>query len=119
MTDVPVERRCEECGHHSDYGNYCLECGNGSFETHTLYDFKRDVDLPVVFPFSVYNDHYELWNSFCETVWDTRLQPEDIANRPIPGLPRMKYSTFDVYWKLTEDCELMGPFMDREEAQKA
>jgi hypothetical protein len=117
MTDVPVERRCDECGNPNDTADYCPECGNGTWERHALYDFERDVDLPVVFPFSAYNDHYELWNSFCEAVWDTRLTAQQIAN--IPGLPRMKYSEFEVYWKLTEDCELTGPFMDREEAREA
>lgn len=117
MSDVPVERRCEECGHHSDIANHCPECGNDTWESHVLYDFKRDVDLPVVFPFRVYDDHYELWNSFCETVWDTRLSGEEIANRP--ELPRMKYCEFEVYWKLTEDYELTGPFMDKEEAREA
>jgi len=119
MTDVPVERRCEECGNPNDTADYCPVCGSDTWESHILYDFERDVDLPVVFPFRVYDDHYGLWNSFCETVWDTRLSGEEIANRPRPGLPRMKYCTFDVYWKLTEDCELTGPFMDREEARGA
>jgi len=117
MTDLPVKRRCTECGNYDEDATYCPHCGNNEWGEYALYDFERDVNLPFVFPFVVYYDHYELWHSFCETVWDTRVGWDDIANRP--ELPRMKYSQFEVYFKLTEGYELTGPFVDREEARKA
>lgn len=99
--------------------NYCPVCGAGPdpLVEKNKYDFN-DVDLPIIFSQEQYNDHYRLWDSFCDEAFGERLHGGDIANVP-EDMPRMKYNVFSVYYKLDEDLEIHGPFLSEKEAHDA
>lgn len=117
MTAKPTERRCNECGNVNDSAEYCPDCGCGEWVERVQFDFERDVDPPVIFETSVYNDTYGMWDAFCEQTFGRRVKGSQIANLP-DGLPRMKYYEVSLYWVLTEDYELNGPFLDEREARE-
>jgi len=117
-----TETVCSECGSEpSQMNNYCGDCGAGPdpWEERDCYDFERDVSLPLVFSSEVYNDTHGLWRDFCSAAFGVyELRGSDIANFP-EGVPSMKYQTFMVYYKLDEDLELHGPFLEKSEAREA
>ena len=117
---VPTETLCTECGHQPDNEppNFCPECGNDEWKSRAKYDFERDVDLPFVFSMEVYSDDYELWREFCYSAFDANLKGKNIANLP-NNFPRMKYCTPLLYFKLTEDLDLEGPYLSKQEARDA
>jgi len=119
MTEVPTETVCTECGNITQSrGEYCSSCGaEDSWEEQPQYDFE-DVDFPVIVEYEVYEDNYGLWDRFCRQVFDEYgITGEDIAN--VPGqFPRMKYTVFTTYWKVTES-DIEGPFLDEQEARDA
>lgn len=124
MSEVSTETVCESCEkpwtERSELEpNYCPSCGEEDpWVEQPCYDWE-DVDLPVVFSYEVYRDHAELWNSFCASVFGKmELRESDIANFP-DGVPQMEYLIVDLYFKLTEDLELKGPFEERSKARKA
>lgn len=134
MTKTELE--CEDCGSPAPKGglavdesgdtpgvdpDYCSNCGAGPdpWEDRAVYDFERDVSLPYVFSVQVGNDDWGLWRAFCYDVWGT--EPESgkaVANWP-EDFPRMKYNITHLYYKLDEDLELNGPFLDKSAARKS
>lgn len=139
MTET--ETRCANCGIvNESRPSYCPDCGaEQPWVEKAMYDWERDVDLPVVFSYHVYDDYYELWESFCNEVWGVYgVTGKEIANMP-DGLPRMKYFETELWFKLTEEfvedsesstsevsreerdtkLELKGPFLDKREAREA
>jgi len=119
MTDKPTNRVCTECLNNHDTADYCPRCGNGEWDEQYQYDFERDVDLPFVFDYEVYDDNYQLWRTFCRAAFDQHeLRGKQIANKP-GTLPPMKYNVFKVWFKLTKNLELKGPFLDEQEAREA
>jgi len=122
--DVLTETVCESCG--KEWGerselepNYCPSCGTEDpWIEQPMYDFE-DVDLPIVFSEEKHDDHYGLWRSFCAQAFGVHeIYSSNIANFP-DGMPRMKYSVVEVYWKVTENLKLKGPFLDKDEARDA
>lgn len=120
MTETLTETVCTECNWNPDRRTeYCPNCGSEDpWSERSQFDFERDVDLPHVFEMSFYNDTYGLWDEFCHSVWGTRVKSSQIANVP-SGVPSMKYCCPSVYYKLDEDLELHGPFMDKGDAKDA
>lgn len=123
--EPPRLTECGECGAQPVDGNsrqkYCSECGAGPdpWEREPEYDFERDVSLPFIFSDEQYNDDHGLWREFCHQAFGAHeLRGSHIANLP-DGLPKMKYNVFTVYYKLDEDLELHGPFLDKQEARDA
>lgn len=115
-----TETVCDSCGHTPRRETkHCPECGAESpWIEENLYDFD-DVNLPVVFSVEHYNDTYGQWMAFCDRVFGVyELQGKQIANLP-DGMPKMKYCVVDVYFKLTEDFELKGPFLEKQEVGDA
>lgn len=120
MSDVPTETVCESCGHNGNgRSDYCPSCGEeDAWVEQALYDWD-DVDLPIVFSEEKYDDHYGMWRTFCAQVFGVYgINKDDIENFP-NNFPRMKYSVVEIYWKLTEDLKLRGPFLDESEAREA
>jgi len=118
MTDVPTETVCTECGNITQSRDeYCSSCGaEDPWEEEPLYDFE-DVDFPVIIEYEVYDDHHEMWNRFCSQVFGAyNLTSSDIANAS-RQFPRMKYTVFHTYWKVTES-DIEGPFLDEQEARE-
>jgi hypothetical protein len=121
---VATLTQCEDCGEQdSNQTKYCPNCGAGPdpWEEVAEYDFERDVELPLIFDSEVYNDDYGLWRDFCSAAFDVyELRGDDIAN--FPNLPKMKYQTFLVYYKLHKKAgryKLEGPFLNKEDARNA
>lgn len=110
--------QCRETLHENP--NYCPECGaEDPLTERALYDFERDVDLPVVIEVSHYNYNYKLWHMFCEEVFGERAHPSDVVNMPEEGFAHknMKHLVFEVYYTVTEDHEIKGPYLDRRDAR--
>lgn len=118
MSDPTTTVSCAECDHRGNVtDNYCPSCGTEDpWEERPLHDFD-DVDLPVIFEVNIHDDNFGLWNAFCEEVFGTRVYGSDVANLP-DDLPRMKYYDVSVYWKLTQDLELLGPCSTKRKARK-
>lgn len=111
---------CDSCGHKPrKETDHCPSCGTKEpWVLENTHDFE-DVELPLVFSIEHYNDTYGLWKSFTESAFGAyNIQGSQIANVP-DGLPKMKYCIVEVYFKLTEDYELEGPFLERKEAREA
>lgn len=120
MSDIITHTLCTECGSvTTTEPSYCPDCGGESpWVEEPRYDFE-DVDLPVVFSVQHYDDHHGMWRSFTGQVFDVHeLKGSQIANLPT-GLPSMKHCVVELYYKLTENLELEGPYLEREEAQEA
>ena len=117
-----TETICSECGiTPGKKTQYCPECGEGPdpWNERASHDFERDVELPLIFNSEVYDDGYGLWKDFCSAAFGVySLSQKDVANFP-NGMPKMKYQTFMVYYKLDEEHELHGPFLDKAEARNA
>jgi hypothetical protein len=112
---------CETCGlmveEDHDY-TYCPDCGDEEpWIEQDKYTFDED-DLPYVFSYHVYNDTWGLWHAFCQAYFGTRLEGDHIANLP-SGFPRLKYIDTDLYFVITEDLDLKGPYVDEESARNA
>jgi len=116
----PKRTECSECGSVDESEpQFCSNCGTEDpWEEVYQYDWE-DVDLPIVFSYYMHNDGYKLWYSFCDAVFGVyELKGSQIANVP-EGLPRMKYTDIEVYYKLDGSLELHGPFLDKQEAREA
>jgi hypothetical protein len=119
MSDVVTEVVCSECGNKSaGTDNFCGVCGaEDPWVEQAKYDMD-DVDFPVIVEYEVYDDHGEMWNRFCAQLFDVYdLKGSQIANVP-SSLPRMKYTAFSVYYKITKS-ERKGPFLSKQEAREA
>jgi hypothetical protein len=113
-----TDKVCSECGEtNSSSPNYCPNCGSENpWETEARYEFDEG-DLPVIFETSMTDDFWELWYDFTQSYFGYRLDEEDVADLP-DNFPRMKYRYIDVYWVLTEELEIEGPFCNRSEARE-
>lgn len=116
---VETEVVCTECNvRGSEDDSYCPSCGTEDpWEERPKYDVER-LDLPLVFSRQYGSDNWEMWRSFCQAAFDAYdLRGSDVAGSGL--LPRMKYDQTLVFYKLTEDYELKGPFCERQEARDA
>lgn len=113
-----TETFCSECDRKdSSEPNYCPNCGaEDPWVTEPRYEFDED-DLPVIFETSMTDDFWELWHDFTQSYFGCQLEGEDVVGLP-DDFPRMKYRYIDVYWVLTEDLEIEGPFCNRNEARE-
>lgn len=118
---MPVtETYCTECEHTpADETAYCPECGaEDPWDDRPMYQFDED-DFPYVFSYEVYNDNYGLWRAFCQQYWgNPELTGGDVENLP-DGFPKLKYNVFEVHYAITEDYDLEGPFLDKQDARTA
>lgn len=117
--DEPLQETvCSECEHKPDEETkFCPECGaENPWIERNAYEFDED-DLPIVVSYEFYNDTFGLWDSFCEDYFGGRLKRKHIANLP-NNFPKMKYCVHTVYFVVTENLELEGPFVDEEEAER-
>lgn len=120
MSDPLTETLCEECEFSPTSKTPCCPvCGEEDPWTEEVkYDFD-DVELPITFSVEHYDDNHEMWRDFVEAIFGVyELRGSDIANLP-DELPSMGYCVVDFYYKLTEDLELKGPFLEKEEARDA
>lgn len=115
---APTETFCEGCGYHpTEETQFCPECGmEQPWDTRPKYQFNED-DLPLVVSYYHHDDHHGLWNQFCEDYFGARLRGSDIAGLP-DDFPRMKFVDIEVYYAITEDCDLKGPFSSKTKARE-
>jgi hypothetical protein len=122
MSDYASYTLCEDCSSlATSEPNYCPDCGAGPdpWQEEARNYFERDVDLPMIIEDERYDDDYGLWREFCQQAFGHRgLKESTIKNMP-DGFPRMKHCTIRVYWKLTEDYNLKGPYMNKQDARNA
>lgn len=120
MTDKPTRTYCDACGDEPHgLSEYCPSCGaEDPWVEEPKYDFE-DVDLPLVFGMEHYNDTYGLWKNFTAEAFGVYdVDSGDIANLGVD--PRdMKYATTMVYYKVDENCNVHGPFLEKSEAREA
>lgn len=113
--------QCTECySTTSNETTYCSDCGAGPepWEKVPKYNFERDAELPLILNVGVGGDNWQLWRELCYTVWNTEPESRNIANLGIDP-QQFKYNRATHYYKLDEDYELHGPFLDKEEARNA
>jgi len=115
-----TETTCEQCGNTTTDESpppYCSQCGTANpWKEQSAYQFDES-DLPIVFSYEVYNDTYRLWNTFVHAYWNAHdLRGSDIDGLP-EEFPKMKYCVFTVWFKVTEQYELEGPFLTEQEAK--
>lgn len=118
---MPItETVCGECDHNPDSETkHCPECGaEEPWEEQNAYEFDED-DLPIIFAYNVYDDNHGMWRGFLQDYFGVgyNLKESDIANLP-SGFPRLKYISQDLYFVITEDLELEGPFLSKQEARQ-
>lgn len=114
-----METYCTECGATPRKTTpHCSNCGSEDpWEERAAYQFDEE-DLPLIVSHEFYNDTYGLWRSFVADYFGVyELNGSDIAGIP-GGFPDMKYCVVEVYYVVTESCELEGPFLDRSEARE-
>lgn len=113
---METELVCESCGSKTtEVENFCPDCGTEDpWVEQPKYDFE-DVELPYVFDMNLETRNYELWDAFCHSMWNARLGGDEIANLP-DEFPQMKTLFTTVYVGITEDFEIVGPYLMREEA---
>lgn len=117
-----TETVCENCGNvttDDPPDPYCSQCGKANpWEERSAYRFDPD-DLPIVFSVSHGGGKWKPWREFCSQYFGVY----EIGGKDVDGLPeefpRLKYSHVEVYYKIDEDYELHGPFLDRSEARNA
>lgn len=119
MSDEPIkETVCEECEHKpKEETKFCPKCGaEDPWIERNAYEFDED-DLPIVFSFETYNDNWELWGEFYrEYFGHSELKGSDIAGMP-DDFPSLKYLMADLYFVITENLEVKGPFLEESEAR--
>lgn len=109
---------CSECGNKgTEKDNYCPQCGSENpWVEKPKYSFDEE-DLPIIFESSISRDNWELWDEFCDSYFGVRgLKGSDIEGLP-DNFPRLKYSYFSVYWKITKDLDIKGPYICKENAR--
>jgi len=111
---------CRECGHETDTETaYCPDCGAADpWEDQPAYQFHAD-DLPVVFRYAVTDsEKWALWRAFCRSYFGTpELTASDVAG--LPGkFPRLKTCHVDLWWRITTDYEVEGPYLSPEAARE-
>jgi len=109
---------CTECGHETRSGTpHCAECGAADpWEERPAFEFDPQ-DLPIVFSYEVYDDGNGLWEAFCEAYFGTpELTGSDIAGIP-DAFPKLEYCMADLWFRITEDYDVEGPFLSRSAAR--
>lgn len=105
---------CTDCGRETSVeSEYCPGCGSEDpWEEQPVYRFDED-DLPITFAYRIYDDNYGLWRAFCDEYWDhPSITGSDIAGLS-DNFPRLKFIETPVYFQITEDLELEGPFLEK------
>lgn len=115
-----METYCTECGKTvRNETDHCPNCGaEDPWDERSAYRFDEE-DLPIVISHEIYQDHNELWQSFCSGYFGSAsLTGDQIADLP-DEFPSLGYCVFDVYYVVTESMDLEGPFLERSEAREA
>jgi predicted RNA-binding Zn-ribbon protein involved in translation (DUF1610 family) len=86
-------------------GYYCPDCGE-DFAEDTVLRWD-DVDFPYWIDYEPYDDNWQLYRDF---LYATGLHEEAVG---MPPLRDMKYTVFTVWFKITEDGEVEGPYDSR------
>lgn len=117
MTITTIE--CGNCGDKSqNEPNFCPKCGSKDpWVSVSKYEFEEN-DLPFIYTTSLTDDNWEMWDDFCESYFGVRLEGCDIVGLP-EDFPLMKYRYIDLYWILTEEYNVKGPFNEKQKAREA
>ena len=117
-----TETVCTSCGHTTERAapsRFCPHCGEETpWEERPAHVFDED-DLPFVFSHQVYDDHSELWRSFCSQYFGVaEVTGTDVAGLP-EDFPQLQYCVVDLWYRITPSHELEGPFLSQQEARNA
>lgn len=117
--EVATKTVCSECGvKGSASNNYCPECGEENpWKEEPLFEFDED-DFPFVFKYSQTKDFYELWKAWSRAYFGGEVDRNEISGLP-DDFPSLEYAMIDLYYVITEDYELKGPFLERREARNS
>lgn len=116
MTKTVIE--CENCSKRSQsMPNFCPKCGSKDpWISVNNYEFEED-DLPFVYTTSLTDDNWEMWDDFCESYFGVKMEASDVAGLS-EGFPLMKYRYVELYWILTEDYNIKGPFNRKDKVRE-
>ena len=114
MTDAPECPTCDfvtlepkksvENNEVIEDGWYCPDC-ESTYDGDTVFSWE-DVDWPVWIEYESYNDTWRMYDLF--------LRQTGIHEDAMPdGFTEMKYTVFSVWFKITEDGTVHGPYDDR------
>lgn len=110
---------CADCGHtvNKDPSPFCPECGvEDPWAEVPVYAFD-DADLPIVFGHEFYDDNWDLWRSFASDYFGSgAVETGDVADLP-DAFPNLSTVCVTVYFRITEDYEMDGPYLSRREAR--
>lgn len=112
MSDESIkETVCTNCEHSPEKETaFCPECGEEDpWKERNKFEFDKE-DLPITFSHRCYEDDYQIWNSFSEDYFDSRLQRKHIANLP-NNFPRLKIDEVEIWYGIDKSLKLHGPFM--------
>lgn len=119
--EVLTETVCRECGKNQEKEtNFCPKCGEENpWMERNRYEFEEE-DLPIVFEHTFSQADFQIWDSFVREFFDAEpgLKSSHIADFPGKKFPRMKKARVHVWYVVTEDYSLKGPFMSEEKAKK-
>lgn len=110
---------CESCDYETDSKTaFCPICGEeDAWVEEPAYEFDED-DLPITFSTYAYDDHYGLWDAFCEEYFGVRVTGSNVSGLP-DDFPRMKFYEEELFWTIDEDYEIHGPFLRAVDARDA
>lgn len=119
--EVLTEVVCENCEHYpEEETNFCPECGEEEpWIERNKYEFDED-DLPIVFEHTFNQAGGQMWDSFAKHYFDAPpgLKGTQVADFPSIKFPRMKKARVHVWYIVTEDYDLEGPYMTEEKARE-
>jgi len=116
---VSKQDKCGECGYYPDrQTDYCPECGEKDpWIEESVYQFNPDNDLPLILSYYVTDYSSPLYKSFCEELFgEQRIITADEIDGPIENLPRMGELHEEIFYVLTDDYTIEGPFYSENEA---
>lgn len=108
-----TQPKCNNCGHYpTSRTDYCPDCGEEDpwFEE-SLYTFDPEDDLPLIISYYVMEDQAPLYKAFCEELFgEQRIIKEDEIDGPVDNLPRMGELHEELFYIITTDYEIEGPY---------
>lgn len=118
MTEMEIY--CTECEHVTQSETpFCSNCGaEDPWDERPRYRFDAK-DFPTVFRYEPHDPKWDLWRAFCSHYFGyPDLTAADVGGTP-EGFPRLKYTNLQVWYGITNDYEVVGPFLDDTAAWEA
>ena len=110
---------CSNCGHYPDSRtDYCPDCGSEDpWVEESVYEFDPEEDLPVIISHYVMRDDAPLYKAFCDELFGEQriIQPDEIDG-PVGDLPRMGELHEELFYIITTDFEIEGPYYSESDA---